>query len=319
MKLLKAVLLVIVLLLFAQFFAINVRDAWGSAYADGGMSAQPAATQMSGPRLARAQEQYLKTDIVTLRYKEAGTGDAVVLLHGYTASLDSLAPFAEGLAASHRVIALDVRGFGKSSKFAEPGRFGQQMVDDVVRLLDHLKVSRAHLIGHSMGALIAANVAARYPTRVSSATLIAGPFYADKATFTKETSRWAEDLESGKGLTNFMQWLFPKIQPAMAAGMGAQAVIGNDLPSLIAVMKSLPELAIPGLKSADVPVLVVAGAGDPLHPLSLAFAKASTGARLLEADGADHVTVLANPGLGQAMRELMQAGTSRSPQERQAA
>ncbi len=173
---------------------------------------------------------------VTLRYRELGTGDSVLLIHGYGAALESQTGLANTLASTNRVVALDVRGFGQSSKFAEPERFGQLMVDDVVRLMDHLKIARAHLVGHSMGALIAANVARRYPARVSSATLIAGPFYPDKATFTKEAAPWVADLESGKGLANFIQWLFPKMPPAMAAGVGGQAVKENDLPSLIATM-----------------------------------------------------------------------------------
>jgi pimeloyl-ACP methyl ester carboxylesterase len=64
--------------------------------------------------------------------------------------------------------------FGRSSKFGDADKFGQKMVDDVVQLMDHLNIQRAHLVGHSMGALIAANVASRYPNRVSTAALVAG-------------------------------------------------------------------------------------------------------------------------------------------------
>jgi pimeloyl-ACP methyl ester carboxylesterase len=217
------------------------------------------------------------------------------------------------------VVALDVRGFGESSKFAEPARFGQVIVDDVVRLMDHLKIKRAHLVGHSMGALISANIAARYPARVASATLIAGPFYRDKPTFTKETAQWVADLEGGKGLTNFLQWLFPKMEPAMASGVSAQAMKDNDLPSLIAVMRTLPELAVAGLSAQNVPSVVAVGTGDPLHPLSLAFAKASPGAKVLEIDGADHLNIAASPEVLRAMRELIQRATVTSAGLRDAA
>src|SRR6185436_6076227 len=105
-------------------------------------------------------------------------------------------------------VALDARGFGRSTKFADPTRFGQNMVDDVVRLMDHLKIQRAHLVGHSMGALIAANVAARYPARVSTAALVAGPFWGEPD-ITTESKRWTTDLEAGKGLENFVAWLLP--------------------------------------------------------------------------------------------------------------
>jgi pimeloyl-ACP methyl ester carboxylesterase len=275
-------------------------------------AAGQAAVAQAPARLASATDQFFSSDGVTLRYKEAGSGDPVVLIHGYTAALENMLGLGEPLTSSHRVVTLDVRGFGKSSKFPDPSRFGQRMVEDVVHLMDHLKIGRAHLVGHSMGALIAANVAARYPARVTSATLIAGPFYAERQTFARQVTPWVTDLEAGKGLGNFIQWLFPRMEPKMAAGFGAQAVKSNDLPSLIGVLRSLPDLAIAALRSDHVSSLVAVGTDDPLHPLSVSFAKASAGARLLELQGADHVNVAANPETTKAMRELMQragAGT----------
>ena len=264
------------------------------------------ATAPAPAALATAPDQQFTADGVTLRYRETGTGDAVVLIHGYSAALESMLGIAKALPQTYRMVALDVRGFGRSSKFAEPARFGQQMVDDVIRLMDHLNIPRAHVIGHSMGALIAANVAARYPARVLSAALVAGPFYGDPATFSKETSRWTADLEGGAGLGNFMQWLFPAMKPEMAGMVNAQTMKGNDLGSLIGVMKSLPAMAVNGLAKGGNKALLVAGTGDPLHPLSVAFARQSPGARLVEVTGADHVSVITNATAVTAMREHLQ-------------
>jgi pimeloyl-ACP methyl ester carboxylesterase len=208
-----------------------------------------AQTAAAAPLLSAANQQ-LTADGVTLRYRDAGSGDALVLIHGY--------------------------------------------------------IARAHLIGHSMGALIAANVASRYPDRVSSAGLVAGPFYADESTFNREAARWTADLESGKGLTNFMLWLFPAFKPQMAAGFNAQIMKANDLDSLIAVMRSLPKLAIAGLPKNGAKVLLVAGTGDPLFPLSPAFAKQSPGARVVEIAGADHANVITNAQAVSAIREQLQ-------------
>ena len=263
-----------------------------------------AQTTAAPPLLAAADQQFT-ADGVALRYRDVGTGDPIVLIHGYTATLESMVGIARALPQEHRMIALDVRGFGRSTKFAEPERFGQQMVDDVVRLMDHLKIARAHLIGHSMGALIAANVAARHPNRVNTATLVAGPFYEDDATFSRETARWTADLETGKGLNNFMLWLFPTWKPEMAGMMNAQVMKANDLPSLIAVMKSLPRLAINRLSSNGNRVLLVAGTSDPLFPLSTAFAKHTAGARIVEVAGADHMGVIQAPAAVSAIRELL--------------
>lgn len=274
--------------------------------------------QTAAAGIATAPDQTLTTDDVTLRYREIGAGEPVLLIHGYAASLESQIALANALGPSHRVVAFDVRGFGKSSKFPESGRFGQLMVDDAVHLLDHLKITRAHVVGHSMGAVIAANLVARYPARVASATLLAGPFYPDKPAFAKETAPWLADLESGRGLTDFLRWLMPAMDPKMVAGFSAQVLKTNDLPSLIAVMRSLPDLAIAGLGATGMPVLVAVGTGDPLHPLSKQFAQSSPGSRLLEIAGANHVSVAASPEFVQALRELLVA-QPRSGRAREAA
>ena len=269
-------------------------------------SASEAVRQATVAGIAAAPDQTLAADGVTLRYREVGTGEPVLLIHGYAGSLETLSPVADALAPSHRVAALDVRGFGKSTRFADANRFGKSMVDDVVRLMDHLKVARAHLVGHSMGALIAANAAARYPSRVMSASLIAGPFYADYATFSKEVAPWVDDLENGKGLTNFIHWLFPAMPMEAASGFSAQAMKMNDEKTLIAVLRSLPDLAVPSIRDRAIPSLVVVGTGDPLLPQSRAFAKASPGARLLEIDGADHATIVSRKELIAAIRDLIE-------------
>jgi pimeloyl-ACP methyl ester carboxylesterase len=93
--------------------------------------------------------------------------------------------------------------------------------------------------------------------------------------------------------------------PNMGAMVSGQAMKSNDLPSLIAVLRSLPDLAIPGLGNAGVKSLVAVGTVDPLHPLSAPFAKASSGAQLIEVEGADHITIATNAQVVAAMRELL--------------
>ena len=121
--------------------------------------------------LANAADQEFTADDVMLRYRDVGSGDAIIFVHGYSASLATMFGIANALPPNYRKVALDLRGFGRSTKFGEPSRFGQLMVDDVIGLMDHLKIERAHLVGHSMGALIAANAMARYPARVMTASL----------------------------------------------------------------------------------------------------------------------------------------------------
>lgn len=268
------------------------------------VAAQAPAGPNAGKGLPAAPDQTFTSGEVSLRYREVGQGPPVLLVHGYSGSIAAWFGFAGPLAVTHRVIAVDVRGFGQSSKFGDPKRFGEPMADDLVRLLDHLHIDRAHVIGHSMGALITANLVARYPARVSSAALIAGPFYADRATFVREAAPWVADLEGGSGLTKFFSWLFPAMDTQAASAASAMAMKSNDLPSLIAVMRALPDLVVPPADALKVPTLIVVGTGDPLRPLSVALAAGST-AKLIEVKDADHLTILRSPELHNALRELL--------------
>ena len=262
--------------------------------------AQQAAVATATPSLATAADQQFTSGDVTIRYRDLGTGDPIIFIHGYSASLETMFGIANALPAEHRKIAMDARGFGRSTKFASAEKFGQLMVDDVIKLMDHLKIQRAHLVGHSMGALIAANVVSRYPDRVSTAALVAGPFW-DEPQITIEAKRWTTDLEAGNGLTNFALWLLPGITQQAAAMTSAGMLKANDLPSLTEVMRALPKLKIAGLPRNGDKALLIAGTVDPLFPTSTAFAKQSPGSTMLEVQGANHVNVIVNPEAVKAM------------------
>src|SRR5438105_68514 len=99
-------------------------------------------------------------------------GEPVLLIHGFTVNIDlQWAPVLKALAKDYKVIAVDCRGHGGSEKPHDPRKYGLEMTRDAVRLLDHLKIDKAHVVGYSMGGSITLQVAARYPERVRTATL----------------------------------------------------------------------------------------------------------------------------------------------------
>ncbi|NES14892.1 MULTISPECIES: alpha/beta fold hydrolase [Micromonospora] len=102
-----------------------------------------------------------------------GTGPTVLAAHGITANAMSWAPVAESLAGRATLVAADLRGRARSA--ALPGPYGlAQHADDLVTVLDHLGLDRAPVVGHSMGAFVAAVAALRHPDRVSSVLLVDG-------------------------------------------------------------------------------------------------------------------------------------------------
>ncbi|MFC6086219.1 alpha/beta fold hydrolase [Sphaerisporangium aureirubrum] len=102
-------------------------------------------------------------------WMEGTTGSPLVLLHGRTATHadwgDSIARFA----ARHRVFAVDLRGHG-ASEYAGDYRF-PVMAEDVRALLDHLKLDRASVVGHSLGGVVAYHLAMTHPHRLDRMVL----------------------------------------------------------------------------------------------------------------------------------------------------
>jgi 3-oxoadipate enol-lactonase len=106
--------------------------------------------------LAPDQDLYLWVEGTRLRYRDAGSGPAVLLIHGWTLDLDMWEPQVEALADSFRVIRLDRRGFGLSS--GRPALTDD--VADVQALCRHLALKHVSVVGMSQGARVAARLAA---------------------------------------------------------------------------------------------------------------------------------------------------------------
>jgi pimeloyl-ACP methyl ester carboxylesterase len=119
------------------------------------------------------QDKFFDPDGVRLRYVEQGQGQPIILLHDNGNTLQSWidAGVFPNLAADYRVIAFDARGHGKSGKPHDAKQYGSEMVKDVVRLLDHLEIWKAHIIGYSMGANTTAELLTTNPDRFSTAVL----------------------------------------------------------------------------------------------------------------------------------------------------
>jgi pimeloyl-ACP methyl ester carboxylesterase len=118
---------------------------------------------------------------VSIRYVDQGTGEAIVLIHGAgsTADVWITTGVLPDLAKNYRVIALDLRGYGKSGKPHDPKQLAAEMPLDVIRLLDHLDIRRAHIVGHSLGGVITTKLLTQHPERFLTATLLAAfPIYA---------------------------------------------------------------------------------------------------------------------------------------------
>ncbi|HZV06692.1 MAG TPA: alpha/beta hydrolase [Gemmataceae bacterium] len=188
--------------------------------------------------------QTFNSNGVKIAYFVQGKGEPVVLIHGWLSSAGinwALPGTSALLAKDHQVIALDIRGHGLSDKPTKEEAYGPELVEDIVRLLDHLKIKKAHIVGYSMGGIIAGNFLVKHPDRVLSGTL--------------GGMGW---LKTGSGA----QFIFSRIGKK-DPNAKAQAVCGRSLAKL-----ALTEAEI---KSIRVPVAVLVGdKDDPIKRLYVA-------------------------------------------------
>lgn len=267
------------------------------------------------PPFASVADQVLITPGARLRFRDYSAGTAVILLHGYTDRLETMQGLADSLAPTHRVIALDVRGFGGSTTYSDPARYGPAMVEDVIQLMDARGVHRAHVVGYSMGALMAANLVAHHPDRVLSATLLGVPWFADTAATRAFLAPYVESMrQDGNGFREFLRWTFPRWGDSVVAAVSDSVTAVNDRGAMIAVLEALPALTVdePG-RLGGVRALIIVGQDDPLVGNSLALADAWPGAQLLTLPGADHERVLTRPSYIDAVR--VHFGNPASPAE----
>ena len=121
-----------------------------------------------------AAPSYFDSNGTAIHYTDTGKpgGPPIVLIHGLL--VDQALNWASArrvFATDFRVIAMDVRGHGRSEGPHDAARYGPEIALDVIRLLDHLDIARASVFGYSMGGMIATWLAARFPERLHVAVI----------------------------------------------------------------------------------------------------------------------------------------------------
>ncbi len=219
-----------------------------------------------------AEEHSFDSNGVKIHYVIEGKGEPVLLIHGFTANVQvqwGLPGVIKALSKDYQVIALDNRGHGKSDKPHDPKKYGMEMVEDSVRLLDHLKIKKAHVIGYSMGAMITCKLVTTHPDRVLSATLGGAGGLRENADF-RFFNQLGDSLEQGKGIGILLEALNPPDKPKPSEeqikAINTMLTTMNDTKALAAVVRSWKDLIVSDekLKANKVPTQAVIGDLDPL-------------------------------------------------------
>jgi pimeloyl-ACP methyl ester carboxylesterase len=244
-------------------------------------------------------EFFTTSDGIKIHYMQLGEGSPVVLIHGYTGSAEGnwyRNGIAETLAKNHRVIALDCRNHGRSDK-PEPN--GPGKAEDVIELMDHLKIEKAHIHGYSMGGMITGRLLASNPERfITAAFGGSGVSETDSDLQAKAAAMDKEgtDPQEAEALRAL------RIRHAMDNGTGREEAekLADTPPasaggtSAVATLPPRPRLEI-DLTKVTIPVLAINGELDRPHAKTERMARELKNFKNVILPGKSHLTAIAAP------------------------
>lgn len=259
-----------------------------------------------------------------LAYVLSGSGDPVVLLHGFSFDLRMWDDQVEALAPRFTVIRYDLRGFGDSS----PGSTRYTHAGDLEAVLDHLGVERAALVGFSLGGGAAINFAITRPGRVSALAVVnpslggfkwSTEFVAAQSAI-RGTAR-SEGIDAARELWLGLPMFAPALRNPLSAGP-ITAIVGE----YSGWHWANPDLGIPfdppaieRLGSIRAPTLVIVGEKDSadFHGIASALEAGIRGARKVVMPGVGHMANLEAPeGFNRVLVEFLDGAGRRQRSRR---
>lgn len=240
----------------------------------------------------------VKTPNGEIMLRQAGSGPALVLLHGLGGSSKSWARQLEALSDTRRVIAWDCPGYGGSADFPGGAPTSHDFAKGLLAALDAVDVGDFDLVGHSMGGAVAPWVARLAPQRVNRLVLSATKvsFGADDPSgydMRLAERRQMDDATFGKARAKGMVGEASPVFETVATIAGEIRLKGYE--GAVALLKQADNRAI--LPTVEQPTLVIAGANDQIAPVAAtqAVADAVPGARLETVADAAHAAYLEQP------------------------
>lgn len=201
---------------------------------------------------------YLTRDGVRIYYEEHGQGVPLLLSHGFGASTGMWQGQIEALHDTHRLIPWDMRGHGNSDSPDDQAVYSHaQTVEDMRAILEHLRIDRAVIAGHSLGGFMSLAFYVKYPERVKALVLQGcGPGYRNpeaRATWNTRVEERARRFEA-QGLAALGGGSEVRVSTQRSAAGLARAARGILAQQDASVIEILPRISVP--------VLILIGAED---------------------------------------------------------
>jgi pimeloyl-ACP methyl ester carboxylesterase len=241
------------------------------------------------------------SDGVEIAYIDEGEGEPLLLIHGFASNIAAnwVDPgWVRTLTQSgRRVIAYDNRGHGRSEKLYDPDVYGAPlMAEDARRLLDHLGITRADVLGYSMGARIAAFLTLAHPERVRS--LILGGLGINMVRGVVGSGPIAKALEAPRieDVTNDTARSFRAFAEQTK----------SDLKALAACIRGPREkITAERLATIAVPTLIAVGSKDVIAGSGAELATLIPGAQFLDIPGRDHMRAVGDATFKQGVLDFL--------------
>ena len=224
----------------------------------------------------------------------AGRGPLIIFLHGIGGNRAHWNRQLEFFSRQYKAVAWDARGYGESGDYDGPLCF-DDFTADVLRVVNHFKARKAHVVGLSMGGRIARNFALAQADRVRSLTL-ANTSPGFDALSSEEVEKFVEERRN-RSPRSTEQLLGSRADPD-AAGALAASFEALRKPSYLKTLEaSVSQDRAAPLERIAVPTLVIAGEEDRVYPPSLArrMAERIPGAQLVVLEGCGHLSNLEQP------------------------
>ncbi|CAM3330105.1 alpha/beta hydrolase [Paenibacillus lupini] len=258
-------------------------------------------------QLSIANQSVTLPNGVSLAYYDSldANKPVVVLLHGYCGSSAYWEQVVASLGEEARIIALDLRGHGRSSDQTgtEETNAMELYADDLAAMLDQLKITNACVLGHSLGGYIALAFAERYSERLSAFGLVHSTSLPD-GDAAKENRDNAVAAIKKDGVASFVEGLVPKLYSpdnklAMAEQVERSIAIGKGTSSAGAIgaakgMKVRPDRT-EVLKQTALPLLLLAGEQDQIIPAERTFIVEGSHVTQVKLADAGHMGMIEQP------------------------
>lgn len=273
---------------------------------------------------ARTPGQFFDSDGVKIYYTVEGKGEPVILVHGFAANADAnwRAPgITQALAKDFQVIVLDNRGHGLSDKPHDQSKYGVEFCKDIVRLMDHLKIPKAHVVGYSMGSFITLKLTTMYPDRLLS-TAPCGAGWERPNDPNDHREEIAKSLEESGDFSPLFRAISPSGKAPGRRGIFSINYIlnkTNDAKALACVMRSLADLTVTEdeLRNCKVPTISIVGTNDPLRGGVDRLKDVMANHETVYVEGTDHISTIRDPKFLETIRAFLKKHSAAQSQPAQ--